>query len=42
MGKCRELKVIVVNPLTEEQKDEMIKRIENYLNNYYGGDTNEK
>lgn len=26
------LKVIVVNPPTEEQKNEMLKRIENYFN----------
>ena len=31
--KCTELKVVVVNPLTEEQKDEILKRIENYFNN---------
>lgn len=36
--KCKELKVVVVNPLTEEQKDEILKRIENYFN---GGFTNE-
>lgn len=42
MKKCVELKVIVVNPPTEEQKNEMIKRVENYLNNNYGDDTNEK
>jgi hypothetical protein len=37
--KCKELKVVVVNPPTEKQKDEMLKRIENYFN---GGFTNEK
>lgn len=31
--KCTELKVVVVNPLTEEQKDEILKRIENYFSN---------
>ena len=36
--KCTELKVVVVNPPTEKQKEEMLKRIENYFN---GGFTNE-
>lgn len=31
--KCTELKVVVVNPLTEDQKDEILKRIENYFSN---------
>ena len=35
MRKERELKVIVKNPPTEEQKAEMIKRIEDYLTLVY-------
>ena len=35
MSKERELKVIVKNPPTEEQKAEMIKRIEDYLTLVY-------
>lgn len=35
MRKERELKVIVKNPPTEEQKKEMIKRIEEYLTFVY-------
>lgn len=35
MKKERELKVIVKNPPTEEQKAEMIKRIEDYLSLVY-------
>lgn len=31
MKKEREYKVIVTNPPTEEQKDEILKRIEDYL-----------
>lgn len=35
MKKEREFKVIVTNPPTEEQKAEMIKRIEDYLTMIY-------
>ena len=35
MKKEREFKVIVKNPPTEEQKNQMIKRIEDYLTLIY-------
>lgn len=35
MRKEREFKVIVKNPPTEEQKAEMIKRVEDYLSLIY-------
>lgn len=35
MRKKREFKVIVKNPPTEEQKAEMIKRVEDYLSLIY-------
>ena len=35
MRKEREFKVIVVNPLTEQQKSEMLKRVEDYLTTVY-------
>lgn len=33
MKKCQELKVIVVNPLTDKQKDEILQRVQDYFNN---------
>lgn len=35
MKKEREFKVIVKNPLTEKQKQEIIKRVEDYLTMVY-------
>ena len=32
---AKELKVIVINPSTEEQKKQMIKRVEDYLSLVY-------
>lgn len=35
MKKKKEFKVVVVNPLTEEDKEKIMKRVEDYLTTVY-------
>ncbi len=41
MKKETKLKVVVVNPLTEEQKENIYKRLEDYFSNQIGDELNE-